>query len=430
MIARYTLPRMGKVWTEENKFKKMCEVEVLACEAFCRLGKIPKPSFDRIKRKARVSAGRVREIEEETKHDVVAFLAALSEKIGQDAKYLHIGLTSNDILDTTLALLMKEAGDILLDDLNRLGIVLRKKAREHKNTLMIGRTHGIHAEPVTFGLKMALFYDEIHRNYKRLLEAKEEVSVGKLSGAVGTYANIDPFVEGYVCKKLGIKPNAIATQVVQRDRHAYFLSVIALVGASLEKIAVELRHLQRTEVGEVEEYFSKGQKGSSAMPHKKNPITCERIAGLARLLRGYAQAAFENVALWHERDISHSSVERVIIPDSTILLDYMLVTITDIIKQLVVHKDVMLDNIEKTNGLIFSQQVLLKLMEKGLPRMQAYEIVQKCALRVINERSDFKKIVSENRDIQASLTPEEIEACFSLDVHTKHVGAIFRKVGI
>jgi len=430
MIERYTLPRMAKIWNEENKFKKMCDIEVLACEALSRLGKIPKASLAKIKKKACVNVDKIKEIEKSTKHDVVAFLVNLSEKIGPEAKYLHMGLTSNDVLDTTLGLLMKETSALLLDDLRKLCIALRKKARQHKNTLMIGRTHGVHAEPITFGLKMALFYDEMQRNYKRLERAKEAVSIGKLSGAVGTYANIDPFVEEYVCKQLGLTPDKISTQVVQRDRHAYFLLVIALIGSSLERIATELRHLQRTEVGEVEEYFSKGQTGSSAMPHKKNPITFERITGLARILRGNSLAAQENIPLWHERDISHSSVERIIIPDSTILLDYMLNKMTVLIKRLVVHKDAMLKNLESTKGLIFSQQILLKFMEKGLARMEAYQIVQRCAMRVYDEKKQFKEVLLEDRRVSELLTFEEIEDCFSLDYHTKHVGRIFKKVGV
>jgi len=430
MIGRYTLPKMGQIWTEENKLKKMCEIEVLACEALSKLGKIPKASAERIRRKARVNVARIKEIEKETKHDVVAFLVDLSEKIGPDAKYLHAGLTSNDILDTTLGMQMKEASLLLLDGVKRLCVVLRKMAREHKRSLMIGRTHGVHAEPITFGLKMALFYDEMQRNYRRLEIAKDTVSIGKISGAVGTYANIHPSVEEYVCRKLKLKPDNISTQVVQRDRHAEFMSVIALIGSSLEKIAVELRHLQRTEVGEAEEFFSKKQTGSSAMPHKKNPITLERITGLARVLRGNAMAAQENVALWHERDISHSSVERIIIPDSTILLDYMLDKMTNLMKNLIVHKDAMLKNLEKTKGLIFSQRLLLKLMEKGLERMQAYEMVQRCVMKVYDERRHFKQILMEDRRVSSILNPEEIEDCFDLDYHIRYVDKIFRKVGI
>ena len=421
---------MGQIWTEENKLKKMCEIEVLVCEALSKLGKVPKASAERIRRKARVNAARIKEIEKETKHDVVAFLVDLSEKIGPDAKYLHAGLTSNDILDTTLGMQMKEASLLLLDGVKRLCVVLRKRAREHKRSLMIGRTHGVHAEPITFGLKMALFYDEMQRNYRRLENAKDTVSIGKISGAVGTYANIHPSVEEYVCRKLKLKPDNISTQVVQRDRHAEFMSVIALIGSSLEKIAVELRHLQRTEVGEAEEFFSKKQTGSSAMPHKKNPITLERITGLARVLRGNAMAALENVALWHERDISHSSVERIIIPDSTILLDYMLDKMTNLMKNLIVHKDAMLRNLEKTKGLIFSQAILLKLMEKGLERMQAYEMVQRCAMKVYDERRHFKQILMEDRRVPSILNPEEIEDCFDLDYHARYVDKIFRKVGI
>jgi len=430
MIERYTLPRMAKVWTEENKFKRMCDIEVLVCEALSKKGKVPKASVERIRRKARVNVDRVKEIEKETKHDVVAFLVDLSSKIGSDAKYLHVGLTSNDVLDTTLGLLMKEASTLLLDDMKRLLVSLRKQALKHKKTLMIGRTHGVHAEPITFGLKMALFYAEMQRNYDRLRRAKDAVSVGKISGAVGTYANTDPFVEEYVCKKLGLGPCKISTQVVQRDRHAEFLTTLALIGSSLEKIAVELRHLQRTEVAEVEEYFSKGQTGSSAMPHKKNPITFERVSGLARILRGNALASFENIPLWHERDISHSSVERVILPDSTIILDYMLDKMTNHIKNLVVHSDMMLENLNKTKGLIFSQQVLLKLMEKGAARMEAYKIVQRCAMKVRDERKQLKYALLEDKSVSGILTPDEIEECFDTGYHIRHVDKIFRKVGI
>jgi adenylosuccinate lyase len=430
MIERYTLPKMGGIWTEENKFKVMCHIEILACEAYARLGKVPRAALAKIKKGARVDIDTIKELEKKTKHDVVAFLAALSENIGPEAQYLHKGLTSNDVIDTTQAVLLKEASRLLLADIRTFALTLQKKAREHKQTLMIGRTHGIHAEPVTFGLKLALFYDEMNRHYRRLSEARDEVCVGKLSGAVGTYANINPFVEEYVCKRLGIKPATSATQVVQRDSHAAFLSALALIGASLEKIAVELRHLQRTEVGEVEEYFSKGQTGSSAMPHKKNPITCERITGLARILRANAMAGLENVALWHERDISHSSVERIILPDSTILLDYMLRTMTDIIKNLVVHQERMLSNIELTHGLIFSQQVLLKLMEKGLPRMEAYAIVQRCALSVYDERKHFKEVLLKNKKVRDYLKAGEVEECFNATYHTKQVNRIFKKVGI
>ncbi|NQT46856.1 MAG: adenylosuccinate lyase, partial [Candidatus Omnitrophica bacterium] len=355
MIKRYTLPKMERIWTEENKFQKFCEVEILACEAMARLGLIPKKAAATIRRRARFDIEHIKEIEAKTHHDVIAFLIDLGESVGEDSKYIHKGLTSSDVLDTALSVMMCEAAEILHQGLTRLCKALRKKAHKYRHAVMMGRSHGVHAEPVTFGLKMALFYDEMKRNIARLKEAKETVSVGKISGAVGTYANIDPRIEEYVCKKLKLKAARISTQVLQRDRHAHYMSTLAIIGASLEKLAVEIRHLHRTEVDEAEEPFAKGQKGSSAMPHKKNPIICERVTGLARVLRGNAMAAMENVALWHERDISHSSVERVIVPDSTILLDYMLEKMVGVIDGLVVKTDSMMDNLNKNRGIIFSQ---------------------------------------------------------------------------
>ncbi|MDB4349397.1 adenylosuccinate lyase [Omnitrophica bacterium] len=430
MIGRYSLPKMAGIWREENKFKKMLQVEVACCEAFAKLGQMPKEALPVIKRNARFDVERIKEIEKKTNHDVVAFLVNLSESIGDEAKYIHMGMTSSDVLDTSLSMMMREAADILLNDLRLFLKALRDKARRFKKTVMIGRSHGIHAEPTTFGLKMALFYDETHRNLKRMEEAKEIISVGKISGAVGTYANVRPAVENYACKRLGLRPANISTQVLQRDRHAQYLTTLAIIGASLEKFATEIRHLQRTEVGEVEEYFSPTQKGSSAMPHKKNPITCERICGLARVLRSNAMAAIENIPLWHERDISHSSVERIIVPDSTILLDYMLVKFTDIIQRLVVREEVMKENLEKTRGVIFSQRVLLELINKGLTRLEAYNVVQNCAMVSQRDGVSFEIILENDKKMRKHLTKEEIDACFDLNYHLAYVGDIFKKVGI
>ena len=430
MIERYSLPKMASIWQEENKFKKMLEIEILACEAMAISGEIPKEAVKTIRKKARFDVERIKEIERKTHHDVVAFITNLAENIGEDAKYIHMGMTSSDVLDTSLSVMMVEAADILIKDLRMLLRALRAKAREHRKTVMMGRSHGIHAEPTTFGLKMALFYDETNRNLARMEEARKIIAVGKISGAVGTYANIDPKVEEYVCKKLNLKPANISTQILQRDRHAQYLGAIALTGASLEKFATEFRHLQRTEVGEVEEYFSSTQKGSSAMPHKKNPITCERICGLARILRTNSFAALENIALWHERDISHSSVERVIVPDSTIALDYMLVKFTDIINRLVVRSDVMSENLKKTRGVIFSQRVMLELLKKGLTRQEAYEIVQRSAMASQNDGLNFKTVLTNDRKERKHMSLAEIEACFDLGYHTAHVNRVFKKVGI
>jgi len=430
MILRYSLPKMSGIWTEENKFRVMLDVEIAACEAMSKLGKVPKEALQSIKSKAKFDIDRIKEIEKATNHDVVAFIANLAENIGEDSKYVHMGLTSNDVLDTSLSVMMRQAVDLLIEDVKKLLKALKKKARRYKNTPMMGRTHGIHAEPTTFGLKMALFYDEFKRNLDRLHAARDIIGVGKVSGAVGTYANIEPFVEEFVCKKLGLKAARISTQILQRDRHAEYITTLAIVGASLEKLATEIRHLQRTEVGEAQEYFSPTQKGSSAMPHKKNPIICERVCGMARILRGNAQAELECVALWHERDISHSSVERVIIPDSTMLLDYMLNKMFDIIDKLVVYPDRMLENMRKTGGVIFSQRVLLELINKGLTRQEAYDIVQRCALGLSGEGPDFKQILISDCEVRKYLTEPEVEACFDLRYHLKYIDRIFKKVGI
>ncbi len=430
MIARYTLARMKKIWSEENKFRKMAEVEVLACEAMAKYRLIPKKAASSIRRKARFSVERIKEIEKQTNHDVVAFIINLSEHIGEDAKYLHMGLTSSDILDTALSIMMCEAADILLADLEKLAAALKRKAKKYKYTVMIGRSHGVHAEPITFGLKMALFYAETLRNIERMRRAKEIVRVGKISGAVGTYANVDPRIEEYVCRKLNLEPAAVSTQILQRDRHAEYLTEIAVIGSSLDKFALELRALQRTEVGEVQEYFLSTQKGSSAMPHKKNPIMCERICGMARLLRANALASMENVALWHERDISHSSVERVIVPDSAIVLDYMLEKTTNIINKLLVYPDRMMDNIQLSRGIIFSQRVLLELIKKGLTRLEAYNLVQRSAMLAQDSGEHFREVLMRNGRIKEFLSSEEIEDCFDIQYHVKHVDRIFKRVGI
>jgi len=421
---------MAAIWSDENRFRKMLDVELFACEAMAKLGKIPKPSLFQIQKRARFDVERIRQIEAETNHDVIAFIKNLSEHIGEDAKYLHLGLTSSDVLDTALSVQMREACDILIDDVNRLLRILKAKARRYKRTLMIGRTHSVHAEPITFGLKMALYFDETKRNLDRLKRAREAVSVGKISGAVGTYANVDPFVELYVSKKLALKPAKISTQILQRDRHAEFLTAIAITGTSLEKFATEFRNLQHTEIGEVEEHFSKGQKGSSAMPHKKNPILCERISGLARVLRANAHAAMDDMVLWHERDISHSSVERVILPDSTILLDYMLDKFSGIMSNLAVNEDRMLENLNKSRGVVFSGRLLVELIEKGLTRNDSYDKVQRAAFTARREGIDFKDALLKDDELKGILGTRGIEEIFDFRYHLKNVDRIFRRVGI
>jgi adenylosuccinate lyase len=428
MIPRYTRPEMGKIWTDQRKFETWLEIELLVCEALSELGEIPAEAVREIREKASFDALRVDEIEKVTKHDVLAFLTNVGESIGPLSRYLHYGLTSSDILDTSLALLLKEASDSILQDLHRLLKVLKEKAYRYKETLMIGRSHGVHAEPITFGLKMALWYDETKRNLLRMERAKEAVSVGKISGAVGTFAHIPPFVEEFVCGRLGLKPAPISTQIVQRDHHAEFFTTLAIIASSIEKFSVELRHLQRTEVLETEEFFSKGQKGSSAMPHKRNPISSENLSGLARLVRSYGSAALENIPLWHERDISHSSVERVIAPDATILIDYMLNRFTSLIENLIVYPENMKANLEKMGGLIYSEAVLLLLTKKGLSREEAYGVVQRNAMRVWEKGEDFKILLSQDGGIKRLLTPEEWDAVFDVRSHLKHIDDIFRRV--
>ena len=428
MIDRYTRPEMGRIWEAENRYAKWLEVEIVACEAMAEEGLIPKDALKTIKDKADFSVDRILEIEEQTKHDVIAFLTCVEEYVGPDSRFIHLGLTSSDVLDTSFALQLKEAMTLIIEDVNAFMGVIRERAEEHKYTAMIGRSHGIHAEPITFGLKLATWYTEMGRNLKRLEQALDVISYGKLSGAVGTFANISPKIEAYACKKLGLKPAEISTQILQRDRHAQYFTALAILAGTLERIAVEIRHLQRTEVLEAEEAFAKGQKGSSAMPHKKNPIGSENITGLARLVRTNSVAAMENMALWHERDISHSSVERVIGPDSTILTDFMLHRITRIIKNLVVHPENMTGNLNKLKGLIFSQQVLMKLASKGLERQEAYVMVQRNAMRVWDTGKDFKQLLLEDPEIGKHLDSEEIEELFSLDYHLKHVEEIFKRV--
>ncbi len=430
MIERYTRPEMGRIWTEENKLSKWLEVELAALEALAHYNYIPKNIPSKVRTKAKFNLSRVKEIESTVQHDVIAFLTNLAEYVGRDGRYVHFGLTSSDILDTALALQLKEASEIIIQDLKELLKVLKKKANEHKLTLMVGRSHGVHAEPITFGLKAALFYAEFERNLIRFERAAESVAYGKISGAVGTFANVNPKVETYVCKKLGLKPAPISTQILQRDRHAEYLTTIAIIGGSLEKLATEFRNLQKTETLEVEEQFGEGQKGSSAMPHKRNPITSERVAGLSRILRGNAIAAMENIALWHERDITHSSVERIIFPDSTILLDYMLMTMVTVIKNLKIHKDRMLKNLEGSRGMVFSQGLLLKLIEKGLTREEAYKLVQACAKKVWEEDQTLRKAVLDEPKILKHLSKKEIDSVFNYSYHTKHVEDIFKRVKI
>ena len=428
MISRYTRPEMERIWTEQRKFETWLEIELLACEALAELGEIPREAVKEIREKASFDVQRVSEIEKETKHDVIAFLTSVGEYIGPLSKYLHYGLTSSDVLDTSLGLLLKEASDLILQDIHQLLGVLKEKAYQHKETLMIGRSHGVHAEPITFGLKMALWHDEMKRNLFRMERAKEAVCVGKISGAVGTFAHIPPSVEEYVCKRLGLKAAPISTQIVQRDLHAEFFTTLALIASSIEKFAVELRHLQRTEVLEVEEFFSKGQKGSSSMPHKRNPISSENLSGLARLVRSYSIASLENIPLWHERDISHSSVERVIAPDATILIDYMLSRFTSIVKNLIVYPDHMKTNLEKMGGLIFSEAVLLLLTRKGLSREEAYVAVQRNAMKVWEGGGDFKTFLSQDEAIQRLLKPEELNEAFDARAPLKHIDVVYRRV--
>ena len=427
MIKRYTLPRMGAVWTEGNKFQKWLEIELLATEAFVRQKKVPASAFKIIRRKARFSVDRIQELEKSSGHDLIAFLNNLQENIGPSSKYLHRGMTSYDVEDTALSCRLRESAEIIRKDLTILAAALKKRALQYKRTPCIGRTHGVQAEPTSFGLKLALWYSDTQRNLDRLKNATDIISVGRLSGSVGNYANLDPGIESYVCRKLGLKPAAISTQVLQRDRHAEFLNTLAIISATAEKIATEIRNLQRTELAEAEEPFSKNQKGSSSMPHKRNPIGCERICGLARLVRANALAGLENIALWHERDITHSSVERVILPDSCILVDYILVLLTDIISELSVHPQNMLANLNRTGGLVFSQRVLTELVAKGLTRTRAYNLVQQAALQSL-KKNNFEELVLSSPQIRKHLAPQELRHCFDLNFYLRRVDYIYKKV--
>lgn len=430
MIERYSLAKMAAIWQDEFKFKTCLKIELLALEALAKQKKIPSAVPQRVRKKAKFNLQKIKQIEQKTQHDVVAFITNIAQSIGSDAKYLHIGLTSSDLLDTTLGVQLARACDILIDDIERLLSLLSKKAKRYKDMVCIGRTHGIHAEPITFGLKLAVWFDETRRNLQRLKEVKVGVSVGKISGAVGTNAFVEPEVQAYICRKLGLVPARISTQIIQRDIYAQYMSTLAIIGSSLEKFALEIRHLQRTEVREVEEPFAKGQKGSSAMPHKRNPVICERICGLARLLRGNALVALENIALWHERDISHSSCERIILPDSNLVLDYMLNKFIEVIDGLIVHPDNMLSNLVKTGGLIFSQRILLELMNKGLSRTKAYSIVQRTALKSWKENRVFKELLFQDKEVLRSLSKSELDKTFELDYYLRNVNKIFKRVGL
>ena len=430
MIERYTLSKMGNIWSEKHKMEIMLKIEILACEAMTKLGLIPKLAMEKIRKNAGFDIEEVKKIEEKTKHDVVAFIVNVGENLGPESRYLHMGLTSSDLLDTALSVQCVEASDIIIADLKKLLVVLKAKSKKYKDTVCIARTHGVHAEPTTFGLKLAVWYDETKRNLERMEQAKEAIRIGKMSGAVGTYANIDPSVEEFVCEKLNLKPANVATQIIQRDHHCQFVTTLALIGSSLNKFATEIRLLQKTEVMEVEEPFFKGQIGSSAMPHKRNPITCERVSGLSRLLRANAQVAFENISLWHERDVSHSSAERIILPDSTMILNYMLNKFIPILEGLLVYPKNMISSLTKTKGLIYSQRVLLELMKKGLTRDEAYSIIQSCAMQVWQETSDFKDVLNRDRRVRKYLKTSEIEACFDIKYYTRHRDRIFKKLGL
>ncbi|MRR34226.1 adenylosuccinate lyase [bacterium] len=428
MIERYSRPEMTAVWGAENRYRKWLEIELYACEAHAEMGTIPRDALQRIKDRANFDVARIDEIEKVVKHDVIAFLTSVADYIGDDSRFLHVGMTSSDVLDTSLAMLLRESGLMIIEGMHRLMEALKKKAYAHKDTAMIGRSHGIHAEPVTFGIKMALWYDEMRRNLRRMEAALESVSYGKISGAVGTFANIDPKVEEYVCARAGLKPAPCSTQIIQRDRHAEFFSTLAIIASSIEKFAVEIRHLQRTEVLEAEEFFSKGQKGSSAMPHKRNPVLSENLSGLARLIRGYSVSALENIPLWHERDISHSSVERIIAPDATILMDFMLHRCAGLIENLVVYPENMMRNLNQMRGLVFSQRVLLELARKGASRENAYSLVQRNAMKVWEQGKDFREELLADPEVRAFLSGDEIDAAFDLSYHFKHVDTIFTRV--
>lgn len=430
MIDRYSRKEMADIWSLENQFQAWLDVELAACRAWSRLGKIPEEDVEKLYKKASFDLNRIKEIEKETRHDVVAFTRSVSESLGEEKKWVHYGLTSTDVVDTANGYRLKQANVILREDLQQMIDVLAKKAREHKYTVMMGRTHGVHAEPTTFGLKCALWYAEMQRNRERFEKAAADVEFGKMSGSVGTFANIPPEVEEYVCEELGLQPAPVSTQTLQRDRHAHYMSVLALIGSTMEKMAVEVRHLQRSEVREAEEFFGKGQKGSSSMPHKRNPVSSENITGCSRVLRGYMTSAYENIPLWHERDISHSSVERIILPDATILLDYMLNRFSGVIEKLTVFEDNMEENIYKTYGLTFSQRVLHMLIDKGMSREKAYDTVQPLAMKAWEEKTMFRELVEADKSVRANLSDKEIEEAFDLEHHTRNVDRIFERVGL
>ncbi len=428
MIERYTLPEIGSIWEDENRFRIWLRIELLACEAQAEMGRIPAQALEEIRQKARFEVKRIREIEAETHHETIAFLTNVAEHVGPAARYIHYGMTSSDVIDTCFSVQLKEAGELIYQKLEALRGILSKQALRYKHTPIVGRTHGVHAEPTTFGLKLAIWYSEVSRHLERLARAIQDISVGKISGAVGTFAHLDPQVEEYVCRHLGLQPAPASNQIIQRDRHGQFMATLALIAATLEKIALEVRHLQRTEVLEVEEPFASGQKGSSAMPHKKNPVVSERISGMARLFRGYVEAALENIPLWHERDISHSSVERVIFPDATIALYYMLDKVCWLMNGLVVHEDRMQENLDRTRGLIFSQAVLLRLVEKGLSREAAYHLVQRNALKVWENHTSLLDELKNDAEVMAHFTPEELDTLCNLEHQLRHVDTIFNRL--
>lgn len=431
MIERYTLPEMGNLWTDTYKFKTWLQVEIAVCEAQAELGYIPAAAVEEIKAKANFNPQRVLEIEAEVRHDVIAFLTNVNEYVGDAGRYIHLGMTSSDVLDTALSLQMRDSLDLIMARLEDLAVAIREQASKHKNTVMIGRSHGVHAEPMTFGFKLAGWLAEVLRHQERLQNLRSSIAVGKISGAVGTYANIEPRVEAIACAKLGLKPDTASTQVISRDRHADYVQLLALLTATIERFAVEIRNLQKTDVLEVEEYFSKGQKGSSAMPHKRNPIRSERLTGMARMVRGYAVAALENVALWHERDISHSSVERVMLPDACILTHFMILETIDLVKNLLVYPENMLRNMNCYGGVVFSQRVMLTLVEKGLRREEAYAIVQSCAHAAWNKpEGNFQNLISQDERVTKVLSPAEIEACFDPMHHLKHLDDVYQRLGI
>jgi len=430
MIARYTLPDMGAIWEEKNRYRTWLDIELLACEANAKLGKIPASAIPKIRKRAKVNLGRIHKLDEITNHEVVAFVRSLAEQAGKEGKYIHLGLTSSAIMDTGFFLQLRQSAEIIVKDMEGLVRILKAKAKQYKNTVMMGRTHNVHAQPITFGLKLAIWYTEMQRNLQRVRDAAEQINCGKISGAVGTYAEVEPFVEQYVCGKLGLKPAPVSNQIIQRDRLAHFLSALAITASSLDKFCQEIRNLQHTEILEVEEYFSPTQKGSSAMPHKRNPVIAERISGLSRVIRANALAGFENMPLWHERDISHSSAERVIVPDSCILADYILRKFTGLVEKMNVYAGRMKENFSASRNLIFSQRVLVRLVEKGMDSKAAYDLVQKNAMKTWKDETDFKEEIKKDLAVTKILSGKEIEGCFNLSHFLRHIPRIFRRLGI